>query len=78
MKDIAFRTIQDGDFFEIDRQIKEIKRILLDLPIYWGKNSPESIVRAKVGSVYFRLNGGASTSLYVKESGTDATGWVAK
>lgn len=44
-----------------------------------GEGSPEGVVQAAVGSLYQRTNGGAGTSLYVKESGgsTDV-GWVAK
>ena len=41
-------------------------------------NSPEGVLTAVVGSLYSRTNGGAVTSLYVKESGTGNTGWVAK
>ena len=41
-------------------------------------NSPEGVITAVVGSLYSRTNGGAVTSLYVKESGTGNTGWVAK
>lgn len=33
---------------------------------------------APVGSLFTRTDGGASTTLYVKESGTGNTGWVAK
>ena len=41
--------------------------------------SPEGVVFAPVGSLYTRTDGGAGTTLYVKESGTGAnTGWVAK
>jgi hypothetical protein len=40
--------------------------------------SPEGVVTASVGSLYLRSNGGANTTLYVKESGTGNTGWVAK
>lgn len=40
--------------------------------------SPEGVMSANVGSVRFRIDGGAGTSLYVKESGTGTTGWVAK
>lgn len=43
-----------------------------------GTGSPESSVTAGVGSIYHRLDGGAGTSFYVKESGTGNTGWVAK
>jgi hypothetical protein len=31
-----------------------------------------------IGSTFVRLDGGAATSLYVKESGTSNTGWVGK
>ena len=43
-----------------------------------GAGSPEAAVTAPVGSMYTRTDGGASTTLYVKESGTGNTGWVAK
>jgi hypothetical protein len=43
-----------------------------------GSGSPEGAVTASVGSLYTRTNGGASTTLYIKESGTGNTGWVAK
>ena len=43
-----------------------------------GSGSPESVVTAPVGSMYTRSDGGAGTTLYVKESGTGNTGWVAK
>lgn len=40
--------------------------------------SPEGVVTAIVGSTRYRLDGGASTTFYVKQSGTGNTGWVAK
>ena len=43
-----------------------------------GNNSPENLVAAPVGTLYRRLDGGANTTLYVKESGTGNTGWTAK
>jgi len=45
---------------------------------YVGSGSPEGVVTANIGSIYHRLDGGANTSLYVKESGTGNTGWVGK
>lgn len=42
-----------------------------------GANTPESAVTAAVGSLFLRTNGGAGTTLYVKESGAGNTGWVA-
>ena len=43
-----------------------------------GSGTPESAVTAPVGSLFVRTDGGASTTLYVKESGTGNTGWIAK
>lgn len=43
-----------------------------------GPGSPEGSVTAPVGSMYTDTSGGAGTTLYVKESGTGDTGWVAK
>ena len=42
-----------------------------------GTGSPESVYSAPVGSLFFRSDGGASTTLYVKESGSGNTGWIA-
>lgn len=46
--------------------------------IIWGTGSPEGVETAHVSSVYFRRDGGAGTSFYIKESGVSNTGWVAK
>lgn len=46
--------------------------------IQGGANTPEGAITAPVGSLFLRTNGGANTTLYVKESGTGNTGWVAK
>lgn len=44
-----------------------------------GSGTPEGSVQASVGSLYTRTDGGAGTTLYVKESGSNTTtGWVAK
>lgn len=42
-----------------------------------GTGSPEGVVTATIGSTWRRSDGGAATSLYVKESGSGNTGWVA-
>lgn len=44
----------------------------------FGSGTPEAVVTAGIGSMFSRIDGGAGTSLYVKESGTSNTGWVAK
>lgn len=43
-----------------------------------GAGTPEGVLSAPVGSLYTRTDGGAGTTLYVKESGTGNTGWIAK
>ena len=44
-----------------------------------GAGSPESVIIGSVGDIYTRTDGGAGTTLYVKESGAATnTGWVAK
>lgn len=46
--------------------------------LYTGTGDPDGVVTAPVGSLFLRSDGGAGTTLYVKESGTGDTGWVAK
>lgn len=46
--------------------------------IHSGTGSPEGAVEAPRGSIFMRTDGGAGTSLYVKESGTTSSGWVGK
>jgi hypothetical protein len=46
--------------------------------ILTGLGSPQGNVAARVGALYLRIDGGASSTLYVKESGIGTTGWVAK
>lgn len=43
-----------------------------------GTGSPEGVLTAAVGSIFMRTDGGASTTLFVKESGAGNTGWVGK
>ena len=43
-----------------------------------GTGTPENAIIASVGSLFMRTDGGAGTSLYVKESGAGNTGWVGK
>lgn len=44
----------------------------------YGAGSPEGVVVANIGQLYTRTDGSTSTTLYIKESGTGNTGWVAK
>ena len=43
-----------------------------------GAGVPEGSVTAGVGTIYMNTTGGTNTTMYVKESGTGNTGWVAK
>lgn len=45
-----------------------------------GDGSPEGVVKAAIGTVYHRRDGGAGTTFYVKEVGAPDTntGWSAK
>lgn len=44
-----------------------------------GDGTPVATITAPVGAIYLRTDGGADTTLYVKESGGGTTaGWVAK
>lgn len=53
-------------------------RVTADVFITGGPGTPEGNITAPVGSLYLRSDGGASTTLYVKQTGSAATGWVAK
>jgi hypothetical protein len=46
--------------------------------IITGTGTPSGVVSATPGSLYLNLSGGTSTTLYVKESGSGTSGWVAK
>jgi hypothetical protein len=46
--------------------------------VKWITGTGVPSVAAPVGSMYTRTDGGAGSTLYVKESGTGTTGWVAK
>lgn len=44
----------------------------------FGSGSPEGVVTANIGCQYVNTDGGAGTTLYLKESGTGTnTGWTA-
>ena len=62
---------------EIGKKLSSSQASILN-QLYSGSGSPETVVIANVGSLYLRSDGGAGTTLYVKESGTGNTGWIAK
>lgn len=42
-----------------------------------GAGSPEGVVTAPIGSLYLRSDGSTNTAVYIKETGSGNTGWVA-
>lgn len=48
-----------------------------DTRIRAGTGTPEAAVTGAIGDLFLRTDGGAGTSLYVKESGSGNTGWAA-
>lgn len=66
---------------ELQRVLREIAVAVNDLAgrVFVGTGSPNNVIVADVGSIYLRTDGGAATTLYVKESGNGLnTGWVGK
>lgn len=61
---------------EIQEFFEHIELVMSYIKI--GTGTPEGNVTAPIGATFQRLDGGASTTFYVKESGTGNTGWVAK
>lgn len=53
------------------------KLLLGTIQILRGTATPEAAITAPVGSIFLRTDGAADTTLYVKETGTGNTGWVA-
>ena len=43
-----------------------------------GFGTPEGAITAERGSLFLRMDGGAGTCLYVKQTGSGNTGWVGK
>ena len=63
--------------FEWDYDTSTWGKFITQNDIKQGAGSPEGVITAPVGTLFLRSDGGASTTLYVKESGTGNTGWKA-
>lgn len=76
----SFRTPEGVN--QLNRMMKTIYDNLsgdtLTVRDFTGYGSPEGVITAGVGSTYRQIDGGASTTFYVKESGTGNTGWQPK
>ena len=74
----------ESDTFEVrneDRGVHIINSPVIKFNgvfIFTGKGTPLNVVVAPIGSLYLRQDGGANTTLYIKESLTTSAGWVAK
>lgn len=65
--------------FQVQQVIDDLSNILKSFNIITGIGSPEGNVKANVGWLYLRTDGGSNTTLYVKESDDGrSTGWVGK
>lgn len=65
--------------YDVLRRVVQAVNAHDDTRVLTGQGSPEGVVVAKVGRLYARSDGGAGTTLYVKESGNNTdTGWTAK
>lgn len=68
-----------ASLYDFLRRVVVSVNALDDTSVLTGEGSPQGVVVAKVGRLYTRTDGGAGTTLYVKESGNNtSTGWVAK
>lgn len=76
----GFRAVsQDSNWVSAQLELM-VRRgdALVQGAVLLGNGSPEGVVTAPRGAFYTRADGGAGSTLYVKESGTGNTGWVAK
>jgi hypothetical protein len=71
------QSLREWSHFFVGKDVSRPAATFLD-GLYTGEGSPEGVVIATPGSLYSRTDGGASTTLYVKTSGTGNTGWTAK
>lgn len=82
----ALTSVQDGDVPAVASVVNATTILfrnavsnVVQAPVaLTGAGTPEAAVTAAVGTLYLRTDGGASTTLYVKETGAGNTGWVAK
>jgi hypothetical protein len=86
-RDIQFKTstsdigqIDGTDGHHYSQAIRLGVNVISTTRPFWTTvtGTPEGVVTAPVGSMVTRTDGGATTTLYVKESGAGNTGWVAK
>jgi hypothetical protein len=62
----------------VQGQVAKFNSLGNNVGLFTGIGSPETVITAAVGSLYINKNGGAGTTLYIKETGSGNTGWVGK
>lgn len=68
-----------GNFSDVDTSYqRDVPDVFQNRVHVSGAGTPEGAITGGVGSIYERRDGGAATTLYIKESGTGNTGWVGK
>lgn len=77
---IDYTDLEPGDkVIKTDNFIVQGNRLTLgSIQIIAGDDDPEGSISAPPGSLFLNSSGGADATMYVKESGTGNTGWVAK
>lgn len=75
VNDLGTGTVMVG---ALDTGLRLIRKLGNGIIEATGNGSPAGVLAAPKGSTYRRADGGAGTCLYVKESGTGTSGWVAK
>lgn len=78
---LAIRTLNNADIWVRPRGTGKFRLTSDAEPIgitcSIGRGSPIGVISATPGSDYRNLDGGAGTTLWVKQSGSDANGWIA-
>lgn len=69
------REVANNKTIQYNATTKEVT--YADTLVTSGAGNPEGVVTAPVGRLYLRTDGGAGTTMYLKESGTGNTGWGA-
>jgi hypothetical protein len=69
-----------GTFGDLGTLIRQLQGPVAEFQgrVRFGEGDPEGTVEAPVATLFLRTDGGAASTLYVKESGTGNTGWQAK
>jgi hypothetical protein len=64
---------------ELNPLVERLRLTLDAIQLFFlqGEGSPEGVVEAVPSSLYQRSDGTPGTLLYLKQTGTDASGWVA-